>query len=191
LTARQPEFSVLWHCSLLASSEYASLRADGDLFRLHGVVVLPRGDRPCHIDYDIAVNRHWLPLSARATVTTPERVQETSLTSDGAGLWTLNGEPASSLDGCQDVDLGWTPATNTIPIRRLDLPVGEHATITACWVRFPELDVVRSDQHYERLALDRWRYRSGAYDFELATDTATGLVLAYGEDLWQAVTAVT
>jgi uncharacterized protein len=126
-----------------------------------------------------------------ATVITPERVQEISLATDGMGHWTLNEGPAPSLDGCHDVDLGWTPATNTIPIRRLDLPVGEHATIAACWVRFPKLDVVRSEQHYERLALDRWRYRSGTYDFELATDAATGLVLAYGEDLWRAVAAVT
>jgi hypothetical protein len=125
-------------------------------------------------------------------VTTPERVQEIGLASDGSGLWTVNGEPASRLDGCRDIDLGWTPATNTIPIRRLGLQVGEKATIAASWVRFPELDVVRSDQQYERLAPDRWRYRSGKYDFELVTDAASGLVLAYGEDLWRAVaTAVT
>ena len=91
------------------------------------------------------------------------------------------------LDGCTDIDLGWTPATNTVPIRRLDLPVGESATISASWIRFPEFDVVKNDQTYERLAHDRWRYRSGPYDFKLVTDIASGLVLSYGEDLWQAV----
>jgi hypothetical protein len=46
--------------------------------------------------------------------------------------------------------------------------------------------VVASEQEYTRLAPDRWRYRSGAYDYELWTDPDTGLVLQYGDDLWRA-----
>ena len=38
---------------------------------------------------------------------------------------------SAHLDGCPDVDFGWTPATNTVPIRRLGLEVGETASITA------------------------------------------------------------
>ena len=73
-----------------------------------------------------------------------------------------------------------------MPIRRLGLQVGETAVITAAWVRFPELDVVASEQRYQRLAVDRWRYTSGDYDYQLVTDPATGLVLSYGDDLWRA-----
>lgn len=81
---------------------------------------------------------------------------------------------------------GWTPATNTVPIRRLGLEVGETGRIAAAWVRFPELDVVASEQWYRRLAIDRWQYTSGEYDYQLVIDPATGLVLSYGDDLWQA-----
>ena len=98
----------------------------------------------------------------------------------------VNGGPAPHLDGCRDVDLGWTPATNTIPIRRLGLKAGQTATISAAWVRFPELDVVNNVQRYTRLANDCWQYSSGDYEFELATDAVTGLVLSYGDDLWRA-----
>ena len=94
---------------------------------------------------------------------------------------------ADYLDGCTDVDLGWTPATNTIPIRRLNLAIGDTETISAAWIRFPELDVVVSPQRYTRLADDCWRYQSGHYDFALTSDVASGLVLAYGDDLWRAV----
>ena len=93
---------------------------------------------------------------------------------------------APHLQGCDDVDLGWTPATNTVPIRRMALGIGESREITAAWIRFPELDVVRNVQKYARLDVDRWRYQAGEYDFELVTDAATGLVLAYGDDLWRA-----
>ena len=55
------------------------------------------------------------------------------------------------------------------------------------WIRFPELDVVTNQQHYTRMASNRWRYRSGEFDFELVTDVRSGLVLEYGDDLWRAV----
>ena len=113
-------------------------------------------------------------------------VRRIELRSDRIGHWEVNGSAAPHLDGCGDVDLGWTPATNTVPIRRLDLEIGDTATIVASWVRFPELDVIANEQQYTRLAPDRWRYRSGDYDFELVTDAASGIVLAYGEDLWRA-----
>jgi hypothetical protein len=154
--------------------------------RLAGVVVLPRDGDPCHISYEVMVDHCWAPLVATTTVTTPGRASRMSLASDGEGGWTLDGATAPRLDGCGDIDLGWTPATNTIPIRRLALGRGETASISAAWVRFPELDVVASEQRYTRLADDRWRYQSGDYDFELRTDEATGLVVRYGDDLWRA-----
>ena len=187
---REPYVGVLWHCLPLASSEYASLRQDSDEVHLHGVVVLPRDTLPCRIEYHVVVDRRWFPVSAAVTVTTPLHVHELRLAADASLRWRLNDESAPVLEGCSDIDLGWTPATNTIPIRRLDLNVGESNTITAGWIRFPELDVVKSEQTYERLAADRWRYRSGEYDFELVTDAASGLVMAYGEDLWKAVATV-
>jgi hypothetical protein len=180
------EHHVVWHCSPLSSSEHASLLEARDGYRLQGVTALPLGDIPCHIDYAVFADRQWRPSAARAAIATPSGVRELVLRSDHANGWQLNGVPAPHLDGCHDVDLGWTPATNTVPIRRLGLEVGQTATISAAWVRFPELDVVSNTQCYTRLASDRWRYRSGDYDFELVTDAATGLVLSYGDDLWRA-----
>lgn len=43
--------------------------------------------------------------------------------------WTLNGDPAPDVTGAQDVDLGFTPATFTLPIRRLALNIGDEARI--------------------------------------------------------------
>jgi uncharacterized protein len=149
-------------------------------------VALPLGDAPCHIDYTVAVDAGGQATEAQATITTPSGVRKIVLRSGAAGGWDLDGVPAPQLERCGDIDLGWTPATNTIPIRRLGLAIGESATITAAWIRFPELDVVANEQHYTRLANDRWRYRSGVYDFDLATDPTSRLVVAYGVDLWRA-----
>jgi hypothetical protein len=183
----EPETHILWHCSSLASSEYASLSNRDNGHHLQGLTVTPLEDRPCHIEYSVEVDAGWSPNFVTATITTPIQVRTRHLERDANGHWRLDGHRADHLDGCTDVDLGWTPATNTVPIRRLDLAVGDTETITAAWIRFPELDIVVSPQRYTRLADDRWRYQSGQYDFALTTDVASGLVLAYGDDLWRAV----
>jgi uncharacterized protein len=180
------EHHVLFHCSLLSSSEHACLREREDGYTLQGVLALPLGRVPCHIDYTVAVDHHWRASDARATVATPSGVREIVLRSHHADGWELDGVSAPHLQNCHDIDLGWTPATNTIPIRRLGLGIGETATITAAWMRFPELDVVVSEQRYTRLGNDHWQYRSGPFDFELVTDPSSGLVVKYGDDLWRA-----
>ena len=187
MTSESFEYHVLWHCSLLASSEHASLVEMENASRLRGVAVLPIGDEPCHIDYEVLCDEGWMPRTCSVRVVLSLQVRTIELRCDEVGRWQLNGTAAPQLRACSDIDLGWTPATNTIPVRRLDLDVGDTASIAAAWIRFPELDVVTNQQHYTRMASNRWRYRSGEFDFELVTDVRSGLVLEYGDDLWRAV----
>jgi hypothetical protein len=97
---------------------------------------------------------------------------------DPKGNWTVDGSAARSLKGCTDVDLGCSPSTNTLPIRRLRLAIGASATIRAAWVRFPELTVVKADQAYTRLDEFTYRYASGDFASELTVDD-DGLVASY------------
>ncbi len=83
------------------------------------------------------------------------------------------------------MDLEWTPATNTLPIRRLGLEIGGSAGIAAAWIRTQDFSIERLDQIYERLELARWRYRSGDFSADLTVDSE-GLVLEY-EGFWRAV----
>jgi hypothetical protein len=83
-----------------------------------------------------------------------------------------------ALDGAVDVDLGVTPSTNTLPIRRLGLEIGEHADLVVAWVRFPDLAVERSDQRYTRLAENTYRYASGSFSRDIEADDL-GLVTSY------------
>lgn len=80
------------------------------------------------------------------------------------------------------MDIAATPATNTIPIRRLGLRVGDAADLVASWVRLPTLDVEPSRQRYMRVAVDTYRYESGTFAAELRVDDL-GLVTAY-EGVW-------
>jgi uncharacterized protein len=178
--------AVLWHCAALHSADYFVLDSDVSGGWLRGDAVLPREQEPCRITYEIHVSPSWWTMSASALVTTPEKERRIHLQA-GTGAWLVDGVPVPHLAGCIDVDFGWTPATNTVAIRRLGLDVGGGATISAVLVRFPELDIVANSQTYTRLAPDRWRFQSGDYEAELAVEPQTGLVLEYADDLWRAV----
>src|SRR5439155_9591595 len=106
--------------------------------------------------------------------------------------WTVNGREAQTVEGAEDIDLGFTPATNLLPLRRLALKAGESAVVRAAWVRFPEFTLELLEQNYTRLDDDTYRYESaggsggggGTFRRDLKVD-ASGLVLDY-PGLWSA-----
>jgi hypothetical protein len=183
------EHHVNFHCADLASSEHAVLRIDDATAsqQIRGVTAVARDDEPAHVEYTIDLVA-WHTRAVHIRIHGSGETVELDLALGVDGTWTIGGRVAGHLDGCTDIDLGWTPATNTIAMRRLALVDGESAAIIAAWVRFPDLDILASRQQYTRLSPDRWRYQSGPYDYELAVDPTTGLVVAYGDDLWRAVT---
>ena len=85
-----------------------------------------------------------------------------------------------SLEGCTDVDLGFSPSTNALPIRRLALQVGQSRTVQVAWLRFPQLTVARTVQTYTRLDTTRYRYASGDFEADLTVDD-DGFVVDYDE----------
>lgn len=81
------------------------------------------------------------------------------LGADGTGRWgEINGARRHDLAGCTDIDVSATPFTNTLPIRRLQLDVGESADVTVALIDVDTLGVVRAAQRYRRLAARRFEY---------------------------------
>lgn len=101
------------------------------------------------------------------------------------GEWTLGGVPVPEVRGALDIDLGFTPSTNTLPIRRLGLMVGQSADLVAAWLDPDDWRLKPLAQRYTRLATDRWEYlsRDGGFRAEL-TVTPEGIVRDYGH-LWK------
>jgi hypothetical protein len=82
------------------------------------------------------------------------------------------------VDG--DVDLNFSPSTNTLPIRRLKLEVGQEAVVRAAWLRFPGFALEVLEQTYRRLDRSRYRYESAGGSFVADLDVnGEGLATAY------------
>jgi hypothetical protein len=108
------------------------------------------------------------------------------LTRNAQGEWDADGRTVAALGDCIDVDLGFSPSTNLLPIRRLSLAVGDHAVVRAAWVRFPTLALEVLEQVYTRLGTNSYRYESAGGTFRRdLTVSEEGWVTEY-PDFWRA-----
>lgn len=179
--------TVLWRSEALEMTEYCALADTGQAFQLAGVVLAIANGAPVRITYQVLFDWQGLTHSVAVDAAGGLGEQHIRLEADGQRAWRWNGRPLPECQGAADVDLGFTPATNTLPIRRMHLQEGESRAVSAAWVRFPEFDVVPFPQRYTRLSTDRYRYESLLSDFtaELLVDEH-GIVRQYGQ-YWQAI----
>ena len=161
------------HCTLAVR--------DGGL-SLIGTVLGSEGGVPVRIEYRVLADGAGLTSAVHVRDLRGFDQRTLAVERSSKGVWTVNGAPAKGLKGCTDIDLGCSPSTNTLPIRRLRLAVGAASTIQAAWVLFPQLEVVKAAQTYTRLDEYTYRYASGDFTAELAVDD-DGLIATYAE--WQ------
>jgi uncharacterized protein len=173
--------SVLWRGVDPFSAELCHLARGDGTWDLHGVVLADLAAGGTEIRYRLRVDELWRSHRLRIEMT-GAYASTLDLVGDGRGSWSVDGEREPALDGCIDVDVGVSPSTNTLPIRRLAPSIGETVATTVAWVRFPELTVEPDQQSYERLDEHRWIFRSEGFEAELEVDE-DGLVVRYGE-LW-------
>ena len=146
---------------------------------LIGTILGAEGGLPVRIEYRVLADGAGTTSAVHVRDVRGFAQRQLALARDAKGNWTVNGLPNRTLKGCIDVDLGCSPSTNTLPIRRLRLAVGGSTTIKAAWVRFPELTVEKAAQTYARLDEFTYRYSSESYEAELVVDDES-VVAQYG-----------
>jgi hypothetical protein len=107
------------------------------------------------------------------------------MTVDSEQRWWASDGEADALTGCVDVDLGISPCTNTLPIRRLNLAIGGQGMTRAAWILFPDLTVQPDEQRYTRIGERIYLYQSDTARRHIEVDDV-GLTVRY-EDGWDLV----
>jgi hypothetical protein len=162
--------SGLEHVSLVETTEFTEA---------HSVTIAGRAPDGFAAIYSARLDSDWRVLEVQASVLgTAESIH---LRRNEQGEWFDGNErQLRDLRGAFDVDLSITPLTNTFPIRRLSLAVGDSAEITTAYIAFPGLTVSPDPQRYTRLSSDRYKYEALDTDFvrEITVDEH-GLVATY------------
>jgi len=127
---------------LLGKSEADSsiLAIDGD----HG---------PFRLTYHLHWDPSWQITHAELFVKTERFTGSLSLQTDGRGRWHHHdGRTIDELEGCRDIDIWPTPFTNSFPIRREPMKVGERRLFRMAWIFALDLSFHAQPQAYTRLS---------------------------------------
>jgi uncharacterized protein len=178
--------SILRRGFVLPGHEACWLFSQASRWHLEGTAVFSHEQQPCRLDYQVICDAAWRTLSGKVEGWLGNTVVDIQIKTDLTGLWWLNDLERSDVMGCIDVDLNFSPSTNLIPIRRLDLAVGETAEVKAAWLRFPSFALEPLPQQYHRLDETTYRYESAGGQFvaDLKVNRS-GFVIDY-PGIWQA-----
>jgi hypothetical protein len=175
---------IVWRRLDLPGHEIGRLKRRDDGWELSGTAIFGHDGQPCKLDYAVICDSGWRTVSARLGGVIGDREIDLRVSVDRDRNWSLNGETCPAVVGCVDIDLGFSPSTNLLPIRRLALAVGQEAEVRAAWLPFPSLRFELLPQIYRRVGPQTYRYesRGGAF-VRLLEVNAAGFVTNY-PDLW-------
>jgi uncharacterized protein len=184
---------ILWRRLDVPGHDAASLReADGGM-ELRGMAIFHDESRPTALHYSVRCDNEWVTTEATVGGWYGARTVDLRVRRTPAGSWTLNGGPCPAVAGCIDLDLSFTPATNLLPLRRLDLAVGQSAEVRSAWLEWPAATLTPLTQRYARRSVAEYDYEAdlpGTDQFAAVLRVEPGgWVLDYAE-LWQAEAAV-
>jgi uncharacterized protein len=182
--------TVVWKGLLINGADYCSLWRTVEGWLLKGTVVgALKGKEPMLAQYEIHCDESWRTHRIQVQRSIGRDMKSLSLSVESHGRWRSSGEELPALRGCDDVDLSVTPATNTLPIRRLNLEIGSSESLIAAWVMFPDLTIEPLSQRYTRLATNAYRYESNTgFSADVVVDDL-GLVTSYPKG-WERLAAV-
>ena len=176
--------SIIWRRLDTPGHEWAQGLSDETGSRFHGTSIFLDEGRPCYLEYLIECDPDGETASVEVVGEVGDDFIEIEILVDDNGVWTMNEEVISDVAGCVDIDLNFSPITNTLPIRRLDLEVGASQEVEAAWLRFPSFKLERFEQSYTRVDQYIFRYESrhGYFKRDLTVDEH-GIVTNY-PGLW-------
>ncbi len=158
-------------------TDLATFTATDRGYHLSGRAALRFPDGPAHIEYAVSCDRAWRPKATHIHLRQGRRRRFLKIDIAEDGAWTVDGFPRRDLTGFTDVDLNMSPSTNTLAIKRLNLPVGGSQEIEVGWIVFPDLEVRAVQQRYERLSESRYRFESLHNNFVAEFDVDDRLIV--------------
>lgn len=148
------------------------------------VLAIDEDSEPFRLVYRLHWGDDWQLRSADFSLAKGGASRSLSLRTDGKGNWQDGeGRSLADLDGCMDIDIWPTPFTNSFPVRREPMGIGERRTFRMAWVCGPDLTVRPQAQAYTRMKDRLYLFENldgSGFKAELPVDE-DGIVLDYPE----------
>jgi|SRR5687767_3613061 len=179
--------TILWRRVDAAGHDACRLVEKDEGWRLEGAAAFRHDDgTSACLAYELSADGQWRTQEGTIRGWVGARAFDFRITQQSPGIWTLNDQAVSHLEGCVDLDLGFTPATNLFQIRRIALQVGQGADVPVAWLDVFAGTLETLHQRYERRTVATYWYEAPRFNYSaLLHVNATGFVEKY-PNLWEA-----
>ena len=179
--------SILWERLDTPGHDACRLEETHDGWRVDGSTVFLQDGAPARLAYRVSCDRSWRALSGEVRGWLGRASIELVVTRTKKGAWLLNGDLALPPGDYGDLDIGGTPATNLLQIRRMGLEVGQQADCPVAWLDVSAGSLEVLAQTYERRSEVGYWYEAPRFSYAAMLEVGdTGFVRDY-PGLWRAV----
>jgi hypothetical protein len=176
---------MLWRRLDAPGHDACRLEEDEAGWRLDGTAVFRESGAPTLLSYSLTCDREWCTRHARIHGWLGARPIEFAIERSVSGAWTVNGIVVPGLEGCVDLDLGFTPATNLPQLRRLGLAPGQSADAPVAWLDVSSGSLSVLPQRYQRRSEMLYWYEAPTVGYaDLLEVAPTGFIHSY-PGLWE------
>ena len=151
-------------------------------WRLEGHAEFSDGGDKHNIDYNVDCAANWNTWRAEIKGTSNHVITRKS------GEWFLDGVSQEDIAASvTQIDFGFTPATNFIQLKQMDLKIGQSETSVVAWLDIGEGELSYLHQLYERTGERSYAYDSPSYGYHETLTIAENDFVADYPHLWRAI----
>lgn len=179
------EHTVLWRRLDSPGHDSCCLWKSSDGWQLSGTAIFLFDQKPCLLSYEVNTDTNWKTCAANISGHIGKSIIALTIARTPNNNWSINDIEVQAAADCIDLDLGFTPATNLIAIRRLSLATGARSPAPAAWLEFPDFTLKQLEQQYHRISYDRYEYTAPDVDYaDVLEVNDYGAIVRYPQ-LWE------
>jgi hypothetical protein len=177
------EAAALWRRLDTIGTDVALLIRRSAGWRLAGTAMFVHEKKPARLDYEVDLNANWTTSQGVIRGFLGSTLVDQTILRDASG-WSMNGQRVPGLEHLDDLDLGFTPATNLPYLRRANLGVGEAIDRAVAWWEPGVATLQELPQHYQRRDQRTYWYESPTGPYQAVLEfAANGFARIYPQ-LW-------
>lgn len=178
--------TAVWRRLDAPGHDACRLTGNGREWRIEGTAIFVVSGAHVHLAYEVKCDRGWKTREGTVRGWFGQKSVDLVARRTDNNQWALNGSRVPGLEDCVDLDLGFTPATNLLQLRRLALADGEAMDDPVAWLNVNDGTLSLLRQRYERRSSDSYWYEAPRFEYSAMIEVdESGFPKRY-PDLWEA-----
>lgn len=154
-------------------------------WQLSGTAIFLFDRKPCLLSYEVNTDSNWKTCTASISGYVAKSIIALAIVCTPNNYWSINDIELQAAADCIDLDLGFTPATNLIAIRRLSLAIGARSQANAAWLDFPDFTLKQLEQQYHRISPACYEYAALNVGYAAVLEVDDYGAIARYPQLWE------